>query len=352
MNTLAETTRNRPPWFVVSVDNWRLALAIAVVAVPASIALTPLNVSFWISLGAVSLVAFALVARAWGRHRGPLLVAPALALLFVMNVFPLMWSFGLSFFHFRANRLAPPKFAGFYYYEKVLTDPVVWERLQTTALIVLLTVSAQMIFGFLLALLFEKEFPGRRILLMLVLTPMMLSFVAVGAFFRYYYEPTFGLLSQAVKTFTGEPFILLQSPAGAILAVVFADAWMWAPFVMLLVLAGLVSVPKYLYEAAEIDRASWWRRFCTITFPYIRGLLLLAILFRTIEAFKLFDIVFLITEGGPGTSTATIALYVYRMAFQYFKTSQSSALAYILLFVVIVLTNLYLYFVQQRETEG
>ena len=336
----------QPAW-----DNWRLALIIAVVVIPGSVFLVPPDIAFLLSLAASALVCLTLVVRAWGRHSGPLLVAPALALLFLMNIFPLMWSFGLSFFHYRANRLAPPRFSGLYYYEKVLSDPTVWDRLQTTALVVFLTVMAQLIVGFLLALLFEKAFPGRRILLMLVLTPMMLSYVAVGAFFRYYYEPTFGLLGQAVKAVTGETFILLEGPAGALAAIVFADAWMWAPFVMLLVLAGLVSVPKYLYEAAEIDRVSWLRRFRTITFPYIRGLLLLALLFRTIEAFKLFDIVFLITEGGPGTSTETIAVYVYRLAFQYFRTSQSSALAYILLFVVIVLTNLYLYFVRQRSVE-
>src|SRR5947209_9980956 len=117
-----------------------------------------------------------------------------------------------------------------------------------------------MIVGFLLALLFEKEFPGRRVLLMLVLTPMMLSYVAIGAFFRYYYEPTFGLLSQAVRVFTGRPFILLDTPARALAGIIIADAWMWSPFVMLLVLSGLVSVPAYLYEAAEVDRASWRRR--------------------------------------------------------------------------------------------
>ena len=119
---------------------------------------------------------------------------------------------------------------------------------------------------------------------------------------------------------------------------------MWSPFVMLLVLAGLVSVPKYLYEAAAIDRVSRWRQFWSITFPYIRGLMLLALLFRTIEAFKLFDLVFLLTNGGPGTATETIALRVYRIAFENNKTSESTALAYILLFTVIVLTNLYLYF--------
>jgi multiple sugar transport system permease protein len=230
-----------------------------------------------------------------------------------MNIFPLLWSLGLSFFNYRANRLTAPSFQWLTNFERVLTDDTVWERFQTTAVIVGSSVLLQLIIGFLLALLFEKAFPFRRILLMLVLTPMMLSFVAVGVFFK------------------------------------FADAWMWSPFVMLLVLAGLVSVPKYLYEAAEIDRASWWRRFRTITFPYIKGLLLLAILFRTIETFKLFDIVYIITAGGPGSSTETIAVYVYRLAFQYFRTSQASALAYIVLFVVIVLTSLYLYAVRRTS---
>jgi multiple sugar transport system permease protein len=285
------------------------------------------------------------------ERRGPLLVTPAILVLFVMNIFPLLWSFGLSFFNFRANRQTIPEFRGLFYYERILTDDKVWERFQTTAVIVGSSVILQLIIGFLLALMFARVFPLRRILLMLVLAPMMLSFVSVGVFFKLYYEPTFGLVSWAINHFTSESFVMLSTPAGAIAAIVIADAWMWSPFVMLLVLAGLVSVPKYLYEAAEIDRASWWRRFSTITFPYIKSLLLLAVLFRTIETFKLFDLVYIITEGGPGSATETIAVYVYRMAFQFFRTSQSAALAYIMLFVVIVLTNLYLYAVKRRERE-
>jgi multiple sugar transport system permease protein len=269
---MAEITATRPDalepgFFALSWSNWRLALLVAIIAIPAAIALLPPEISFWVALAAAALVALALVVRAWGRHTGGLLVAPALALLFVMNIFPLMWSFGLSFFHYRANRMAPPRFAGFSYYEKVMTDPVVWERLQTTAVLAVLSVGLQMVVGFLLAMLFAKEFPLRRYLLILVLTPMMLSFVAVGAFFRYYYEPSIGLLSQAVRVFTGEPYVLMSSTGGAMAGIVFADAWMWSPFVMLLVLAGLVSVPKYLYEAAEIDRASFWRKFTSLTFP-------------------------------------------------------------------------------------
>ena len=284
------------------------------------------------------------------KRRGPLLIAPAIIVLLLVNIVPLMWSLGLSFFKFRANQMKPPSFSWFYNYEKMLTKENIWESLQTTGIVVASSVFIQMILGFALAMLFAKKFPLRRIILMLVLTPMMLSYVAVGIFFKLFYEPEFGLLSQFIQIFTGEMYVLLATPAGALLGVIVADAWQWTPFVMLLSLAGLVSVPKYLYEAAEIDRISWWRQFTTITFPYVRSLLLLAVLFRTIETFKIFDIVYILTNGGPGTATETIAVLVYRMAFQYFRTSNSTALGYILIFIVIVLTSLYLYVIKKRES--
>jgi len=284
------------------------------------------------------------------KRRGPLLIAPAIILLLLVNIVPLMWSLGLSFFKFRANQMTPPSFSWFYNYEKMLTKENIWESLQTTGIVVASSVFIQMILGFALAMLFAKKFPLRKIILMLVLTPMMLSYVAVGIFFKLFYEPEFGLLSQFIQIFTGEMYVLLATPAGALLGVIVADAWQWTPFVMLLSLAGLVSVPKYLYEAAEIDRISWWRQFTTITFPYVRSLLLLAVLFRTIETFKIFDLVYILTNGGPGTATETIAVLVYRMAFQYFRTSNSTALGYILIFIVIVLTSLYLYVIKKRES--
>jgi multiple sugar transport system permease protein len=343
-------SRRAPGWLRWS--NWPAALALLLIGMPLAIALLPPALSFWVSAAFAVLLGASLVANAWGRHIGGLLVAPALALLFVMNIYPLLWSFGLSFFSYRANRMKPPVFVGLQNYARIIGDPVVWDRLHTTAIMAVLSVTVQMVVGCLLAMLFAKQFPLRRYLMILVLTPMMLSFVAVGAFFRYYYEPSLGLLSQFVRLFTGEPYVLMKSAWGARAGIIFADAWMWSPFVMLLVLAGLVSVPKYLYEAAAIDRAPAWRQLWSITLPYIRGLLLLALLFRTIEAFKLFDVVFLLTEGGPGTSTETIAVYVYRVAFQYVKTSESTALTYILLFTVIVLTNLYLYFANRRVQEA
>jgi multiple sugar transport system permease protein len=267
-----------------------------------------------------------------------------------MNIFPLLWSLGLSFYAYQSNQQSI-RFVGLANYIKVLTNdiaaPANWAALVNTAMFVVLTVTAQMIVGFLLAMMFAKQFPLRKYLLILVLTPMMLSVVASGVFFTYYYDPTFGILSYVVNSITGGQFILMSSKVGAVAGIVFADAWMWSPFVMLLVLAGLVSVPKYLYEAAAIDRVSKWRQFWTITFPYIRGLLMLALLFRTIEAFKLADLVILLTKGG--NDTMTISYHLIRIANEQNKTSEGAAISYLMLFMVIVLTNLYLYIANRRS---
>ncbi|MEM9106428.1 MAG: sugar ABC transporter permease [Pseudomonadota bacterium] len=348
MSTVTATPPATNSLFEFRWNNWRLALLVAIIVFPAAIATLPAQVSFYVCGSAVVLVTATSVINAWGRYTGGLLVAPAIGVLVVMNIFPLLWSLGLSFYAYRADRQTLD-FVGLRNYERLISDPVVWDRMTTTALLVVLTVATQMVVGFLLALLFSKQFPLRRYLLILVLTPMMLSYVAVGAFFRYYYDPTFGFVSQFVNLFTDERFVLISTKAGAVAAIVIADAWMWAPFVMLLVLAGLVSVPKYLYEAAAIDRVPKWRQFWSITLPYVKGLLMLALLFRTIEAFKLFDIVFILTDGGQ--QTETIALYVYRQAIQFNKTSYSASLSYVLLFTVIVLTNLYLYLANRRARE-
>jgi multiple sugar transport system permease protein len=348
------TARTAPALFDVSADNWRLATLAAIVVSSLAAATLPASASFWIVGAMAAMVAATLVVNAYRRrYYGGLLVAPAIAVLFVMNIFPLLWSLGLSFFAYQSNQQSI-RFVGLNNYVKVLTDdiaaPANWSALVNTALFVVLTVSAQMIVGFLLAMLFSKQFPLRKYLLILVLTPMMLSVVASGVFFTYYYDPTFGILSYILNSITGSQFILMDNKVGAVAGIVFADAWMWSPFVMLLVLAGLVSVPKYLYEAAAIDRVSAWRSFWSITFPYIRGLLMLALLFRTIEAFKLADLVILLTRGG--NDTMTISYHLIRIANEQNKTSEGAAISYIMLFMVIVLTNLYLYLANRRSQEG
>jgi multiple sugar transport system permease protein len=353
MNTAAARDLPAPTLLEVDASNWKLAiLAGLAVSILAAVAL-PASISFWVIGAMAAMIAAAFAVNAYRRrYYGGLLVAPAIAVLFIMNIFPLLWSLGLSFFAYQANQQTI-RFVGLQNYARVLTNELAakgtWDSLINTALFVVCTVTAQMIVGFLLAILFAKQFPLRKYLLILVLTPMMLSVVASGVFFTYYYDPTFGILSHVMNHFTDNQFILMSNKVGAVTGIVFADAWMWSPFVMLLVLAGLVSVPKYLYEAAAIDRVSGWRQFWSITFPYIRGLLMLALLFRTIEAFKLADLVILLTKGG--NDTLTVSYHLIRIANEQNKTSEGAAISYIMLFIVIVLTNLYLY-LANRRSEG
>ncbi|HQY72846.1 MAG TPA: sugar ABC transporter permease [Aestuariivirga sp.] len=340
-----------PPLLSPVAHNWKLALLAGLVVSVIAIVLFPARLSVSVVGAMVALVAAAFAVNAYRRrYYGGLLVAPAIAVLFVMNIFPLLWSLGLSFFAYQSNNQSI-RFVGLNNYIKVLTNdiaaPANWDALINTGMFVVFTVALQMITGFLLAMLFAKQFPLRKYLLILVLTPMMLSVVASGVFFSYYYDPTFGILSYVMGEITGNQFILMDSKVGAVAGIVFTDAWMWAPFVMLLVLAGLVSVPKYLYEAAAIDRVSKARQFWTITFPYIRGLLMLALLFRTIEAFKLYDLVYILIRGGQDTKT--IAYLITEIANEQNKTSEGAALSYVILFMVIVLTNLYLYLANRRN---
>jgi len=350
--TAVSSSLPAPPLNAIVAHNWKLAIAVGVIVSAGAIAVLPADASFWVVGAMAAWVAAAFAVNAYRRHYyGGLLVAPAIAVLFVMNIFPLLWSLGLSFFAYQANQQTI-RFVGLANYVRILTNDLAatanWSALTNTGMFVVFTVSAQMIVGFLLAMLFAKQFPLRRYLLILVLTPMMLSVVASGVFFSFYYDPTFGILSYIVNSISDGKFILMDSKVGAVAGIVFADAWMWSPFVMLLVLAGLVSVPKYLYEAAAIDRVSRWRQFWTITFPYIRSLLLLALLFRTIEAFKLADLVILLTKGA--NDTMTVSYHLIRIANEQNKTSEGAAISYVMLFMVIVLTNLYLYLANRRST--
>jgi multiple sugar transport system permease protein len=351
---MTAATLPAPGLFTLVPHNWRLAVLLGLAVSILAVAALPASASFWIVGAMTVMVGAAFVINAFRReYYGGLLVTPAIVVLFVMNIFPLLWSLGLSFFAYQSNQQSI-RFVGLNNYVKVLTNDIAseanWNALVNTGLFVVLTVSAQMVVGFLLAMMFAKQFPLRKYLLILVLTPMMLSVVAAGVFFTYYYDPTFGILSYVMSNLTGEQYILMDSKAGAVAGIVFADAWMWSPFVMLLVLAGLVSVPKYLYEAAAVDRVSAWRRFWTITFPYIRGLLMLALLFRTIEAFKLADLVILLTKGG--NDTMTISYHLIRIANEQNKSSEGAAISYLMLFIVIVLTNLYLYIANRRAQGG
>jgi len=163
----------------------------------------------------------------------------------------------------------------------------------------------------------------------------MMSMAVVGLFWKLLYDPSWGIINYALGLGT---FDWLSNPDMALYAVAITDIWMWAPFVMLLSLAGLSAVPQHLYEAAAIDRAGTWYTFTRITLPLVSPLLLIAIIFRTMEAFKTFDLAF-IMSGQP--TTEVIAIRLYKMAFQEWQTGRSCALAYMVLIAVLAITNVY-----------
>jgi multiple sugar transport system permease protein len=263
-----------------------------------------------------------------------LFIIPTIAFLIVFNIFPLIYSLGFSFTEYRASLNRPAVFVGLENYRQLLADPQIWDNFTTTAQYVIVSVGGQMIVGFGLALLLNRPFPLKGFVTTLLLLPMMLSPAVVGLFWKLLYDPSWGPVNYALGL---GKFEWLTHPTNALFAVAITDIWMWAPFVMLLSLAGLSAVPKHLYEAAAIDRAGWWYTFWRITLPLVAPLLLIALIFRTMEAFKAFDLPFIMSTA----SVETVAIRLYQMAFQGWDTGRASALAYIVLIIVLAITNLY-----------
>lgn len=314
-------------------------------------------------------------------------IVPTMILLIVMNIFPLLWSLILSFTKYSAIAPESPEFIGTDNYVQILSDSSTWAYFRTTAYFVILAVTAQFIIGFGLALLLNRDFKGKSIITPLMLIPMMLSPVVVGLFWRFILDTQWGLLNYLLSlvpqgifaimdginkfaylinfpyiispditdglqklTESARGIIWLTKPKTALFSLVIIDTWMWSPFMMLLSLAGLSAVPKYLYEAAEIDRASTWFKFRHITLPLVAPLLYIALLFRTMDAFKLFDLAIIGTNGGPGSATETVSLNLYRRAFESWNTGESCALAYVLLVIIIALSNIYIKYLNKARS--
>lgn len=272
-------------------------------------------------------------------------IFPAIALLLAINIFPLIWAIYLSFTNYRANRPnAAVEFVGLRNYERVLNDPDIWMAMQTTAHFVFWTIVLQTVIGFTLAYLIDRKFRGHAFWTTIILIPMMLSPAVVGNFWRFLYEPQIGLFAYAVSFVSGlqpSDIQMLGSVSLAPWSIIIVDTWMWTPYVMLICLAGLRSIPDYIYEAAEVDRASNWRQFWTITVPMALPFIMLAVLFRGIENFKMFDMVTLLTGGGPGSITEVASITLKRQAFESWATGRASAFAIILFVAVFGLANIY-----------
>ena len=272
-------------------------------------------------------------------------VAPTIFLLLAVNIFPLIWTIRLSFTNYRVNRPnRDVEWIGLRNYERILTDSDIWNTMQATAHFLIWTIVIQVLIGFALAYLINKKFKGNNLWTTIIVFPMMLSPAVVGNFWTFLYQPQIGLFNYVITFFTGgnpADFSMIGNVNLAPWAIVIADTWMWTPFVMLICLAGLRSIPDSIYEAAECDRASKWRQFWTITIPMVLPFLMLAVLFRGIENFKMFDLVVQLTGGGPGNTTTLTSIDLKREAFEKWRTGYSSAYAVILFVTVFGLASIY-----------
>jgi multiple sugar transport system permease protein len=274
-----------------------------------------------------------------------LFITPTMILLLAINIFPLIWTVYLSFTNFASNRPNRPVVnIGLKWYREILNSPEIWAAMQATAHFVFWTILLQTVIGFSLAYLLDRKFKGHAFWTTIILIPMMLSPAVVGNFWKFIYQPQIGLFNNVISFFTGieaSSFEMLGSVALAPWAIIIVDTWMWTPYVMLICLAGLRSIPSYIYEAAEVDRASKLRQFWSITLPMALPFIMLAVLFRGIENFKMFDMVMLLTGGGPGSTTELASITLKRQAFEAFRTGYSSAFAIILFVAVFGLANIY-----------
>jgi len=273
-----------------------------------------------------------------------LFVGPSIVLLLAVNIFPLIWTINLSFTNFKANRLREVDYIGLRNYERILTDTDTWMSMQATAHFLFWTIFFQVLIGFALAYLINKKFKGNDLWTTIIVLPMMLSPAVVGNFWTFLYQPQIGLFNYVVEFFSGvdaSSFSMIGSVNLAPWSIVIVDTWMWTPFVMLICLAGLRSIPDSIYEAAECDRASKWRQFWTLTVPMVLPFLMLAVLFRGIENFKMFDLVVQLTGGGPGSITTLTSIDLKREAFEKWRTGYASAYAVILFVTVFGLASIY-----------
>jgi len=272
----------------------------------------------------------------------------------VWNVVPLVWLLGVSFYSYKVTSSREPRYVGFENFLDLWRSSEVWGLIGRTLSFMVATVGFATLLGVLLGLLFwgSGKMPGRRLALTLLFTPMVLPPIAVGTFYRLIYEPSFGVVNHFTDAVIGRRFDFLGDKDLAFWATIAVDVWMWTPFMILMTLAALGSVPKAELEAAEIDRIPYLKRLWYVVLPHGKFILMLGILLRTIDAFKTTDLVNIMTRGGPGSTTETIGLQLYRQGFEAFQMGDASSVAVITLLIAIAFTSIYLYVLNYRDTRA
>jgi multiple sugar transport system permease protein len=268
--------------------------------------------------------------------------APAVVVVAAIIAYPIAYTVWMSLQEWFASSLTAPKFVALANYRRILLgDPRFRDALVRTVYFTILVVAGETVLGVAMALLFNREFWGRGLLRTLAILPMVATPTAIGLVFVMMYHPTLGVANYLLSVVALPPFRWTYSSQTALYALALVDVWQWTPLIMLIALAGLASLPREPYEAAWIDGASPIQAFRHITLPLLRPAIVVAILFRAIDALKTFDIIYIITQGGPANSTETINILLFNQAFSYFDMGYASSMA-VALFAVVMGASLIL----------
>ena len=281
------------------------------------------------------------------RYFKYLMIGPAIFVLLLIGIFPLIYSLIVSFQNLTMTDV-DTSFQGLLNYKQLFRDSRLWWALGHTVLITVIALPLELVLGYLLAQLFLDKMPGRQIFVALLVLPTVISPIVAGATWRLMFDVRFGPIGQIVNFFAGEPVTLLWTvnPSLVYPAIIICEVWQWTPFMFLLLLAALSNVDQSQLEAAELDGASYWRVLRQIIIPAIKPVIAIAILIRGLDLFRIFDIIWVLTEGGPGSMTETISLYTYVSGFSQFDTSYTAAMAFL---VVAILSIIVTYVLRRME---
>jgi len=274
-----------------------------------------------------------------------LVIAPAIFILLFIGLFPLIYSLVVSFQNINMME-EDTSFSGLMQYRLLFQDLRLWQSLGHTLLITAIALPIELLLGLLMALLFLERMPGRPVFVSLLVLPTMIAPIVAGATWRLLFDNRYGPINQVLGWFAGEPMPVLWVIKANLVypAILIAEIWQWTPFMFLILLAALSNVDKNLTAAAEIDGAAYWRIFWRIVMPAIWPVMAIAMLIRGLDLFRLFDVIWALTKGGPGTLTETISIYTYIQGFRQFETSYTAAIA----FLVIVMLSVVVIFALRR----
>jgi multiple sugar transport system permease protein len=292
--------------------------------------------------------------RSLSRHPATPYLIPAVIYLFVLTIYPFCYSVVTSLLNLSLTSPKPASFVGLANYSALLSDGLFYTALINTFLITLFSVLFEFLIGFTVAHLFISiaDIRASHVLRTLYILPMMVTPVVVGLLWSYILDPFFGILNYLLGVVGIAPQPWLTSTSSALWSIVLINVWQWSPFLMLISMAGLMAIPRDLYEAAQMDGAKWNDIILHIELPMIRNTVLVGVIFRIIDNFRLFDIIFASTRGGPGRSTEVITLYAYRQIFQYFNAGYGAASAVVIFIIALIIANIAVKFLRREAVHA